>query len=306
MDPKMAIQMETHYIACRVAKDSNGVSFARIAPTSFPLNVDGNSVLVSESTCYDRTALWASVLDWFRGGKRCTGEVNPAGAFRRPFDGEGYATWEIRIPGKNGQEEKAPLDWSAFAHPTIFDAFSYGYKWDPVLGKRSAYLQTIPEYYRLEKDAKGAPIWKPTELTDVPEETGLRNVTWRTPVEPAQEPYTTPLESDPTWRIPGPKAGPFKARLGDGSVVTYYWYRFADQPALLHAGLTQAERERLQQRVEMIHRSWKMDHEFLAPPRVGKLADIDPALIVRPPKGLEIGYVPVATRQELLKNSVGK
>ena len=31
----------------------------------------------------------------------------------------------------------------------------------------------------------------------------------------------------------------------------------------------------------------------------GRLASIDPALILTPPKRLEIGYVPIATRQEL-------
>jgi hypothetical protein len=29
------------------------------------------------------------------------------------------------------------------------------------------------------------------------------------------------------------------------------------------------------------------------------LAKLDPAQIVQPPKGLEIGYVPIATRQEI-------
>jgi hypothetical protein len=92
-------------------------------------------------------------------------------------------------------------------------------------------------------------------------------------------------------------AGPFQAHLGDGSVVTYYWYRFADQPALLNADLTDQERESMQARVEKLHRSWKKDREYLAPPALGKLADIDPALIVTPPRGLEAGYVPIATRQ---------
>jgi hypothetical protein len=30
---------------------------------------------------------------------------------------------------------------------------------------------------------------------------------------------------------------------------------------------------------------------------VGSLASIDPALIVKPPKDLEVGYVPIVTRQ---------
>jgi hypothetical protein len=67
------------------------------------------------------------------------------------------------------------------------------------------------------------------------------------------------------WKKPGPAAGPFQARLGDGSVVTYYWYRFADQPAMLNADLTPEEREVLQKRVEMLHRVWTKDRNYLAP-----------------------------------------
>ena len=71
---------------------------------------------------------------------------------------------------------------------------------------------------------------------------------------PSPKPYVTPDEADSCWKKPGPAAGPFEAKLGDGSVVTYYWYRFADQPALLNADLTDGERESLQKRVEMLHK----------------------------------------------------
>jgi hypothetical protein len=95
-------------------------------------------------------------------------------------------------------------------------------------------------------------------------------------------------------------AGPFKAHLGDGSVVTCYWYRFADQPAMLNADLTPAEREVVQKRVELLHRAWTKDRNYLAPPDAGALAHLDPALILTPPRGMEAGYVPIATRQELV------
>jgi hypothetical protein len=67
---------------------------------------------------------------------------------------------------------------------------------------------------------------------------------------------------------------------------------------LLNADLTDDEREKLQTRVEKLHRHWTRDRDYLPPPAVGTLADIDPALIVTPPKGLEVGYVPIATRKE--------
>jgi hypothetical protein len=132
---------------------------------------------------------------------------------------------------------------------------------------------------------------------DVPAETGLRAMEFPRRRGPDQRPYVTPDETESSWKKPGPKAGPFEARLGDGSTVTYYWYRFADQPALLNADLTAAERETLQKRVELLHKNWTKDREYLPPPTVGTLADLDPAVIVTPPKGLEIGYVPIVTRQ---------
>jgi len=132
---------------------------------------------------------------------------------------------------------------------------------------------------------------------DVPAETGLTRVSFDRASGPRPEPYVTPDDPQSCWKKPGPVAGPFQARPGDGSVVTYYWYRFADQPALLNADLTDQERESLQTRVEKLHRNWTKDRNYLPPPTVGELADIDPALIVTPPPGLEAGYVPIVTRQ---------
>ncbi len=63
--------------------------------------------------------------------------------------------------------------------------------------------------------------------------------------------------------------------------------------------MTKAEREVVQKRVEMIHRSWTKERNYLAPPALAKsLAHIESALVVAPPSGLEVGYVPIVTRQE--------
>ena len=50
--------------------------------------------------------------------------------------------------------------------------------------------------------------------------------------------------------------------------------------------------------MQTIHRAWTKDRDYLAPPTVGTLVDLDPALLVTPPTSLEVGYVPIATRQE--------
>ena len=302
--PNRQVQMETQYVPCQISRTQDGVSYARIDPTSFPRSDPTLSVLVHRDTAYNKSALWESVQAWFSGGPPSSGAIDPKGASIRTFDPGGYATWEIRVPSARGPELKVPIDWRAFATPVSADPETYGYRWDMTRASKSsqngAGLITLPEYFRLENpDDKNRAKWTPVSPESVPAETGLRGISWNRPVEGRQEPYTTPNEATSTWKDPGPAAGPFRAHLGDGTVVTYYWYRFADQPALLNADLTAAERERMQAKVEKLHRAWPKGRTYLAPPKVGRLAAIDPALIVRPPKGFEIGYVPIATRQEL-------
>jgi len=49
--------------------------------------------------------------------------------------------------------------------------------------------------------------------------------------------------------------------------------------------------------VEQIHTTWPIDRDYMAPLQHGELVSLDPALLVTPPKGLEVGYVPIVTHQ---------
>jgi hypothetical protein len=144
-------------------------------------------------------------------------------------------------------------------------------------------------------------IWTAVAPENVPAETKLHEINFSRENTRPSKIYVTPEDKGSDWKTPGPAAGPFKAKLGDGSTVTYYWYRFADQPALLNADMTKSEREEMQRRVELLHGHWTKDREYLPPNLVGKLADVDPALIVVPPKGMEVGYVPIVTCQGIEK-----
>jgi hypothetical protein len=298
-NPNRALQMETQYVPSVQATDSKGQIYARIAPTSFPRGPKGGSAVVHRVTAYTKEALWHAVEAWFEGGPPASGAVNPKASVVHNFTGQGWATWRI-YDRTVSREERVRISWDSFASPTALDSITFGYRWnDELVTKKDTEdgpLVTLPEYYRLDKDGDKA-RWVVVQLKDVPAETGLAEVSFSPPAERSSEPYVTPDDPDSCWKKPGPVAGPFQARPGDDSVVTYYWYRFADQPALLNADLTDKEREDMQKRVEKLHRHWKKDHNYLEPPRIGKLADIDPALIVTPPPGLEIGYVPIATRQ---------
>jgi hypothetical protein len=164
-------------------------------------------------------------------------------------------------------------------------------------------LTILPEYFQLQNDGNRKSQWIPVTSAEVPAETGLTKVEFPRAERGSIDPYVTPEAPDSCWKTPGPVAGPFRVRPGDGSIVTYYWYRFADQPALLNADLSDAERDAMQAKVEKLHRAWTKDREYLPPPTVGTLADLDPALIVTPPNGLEAGYVPIVTRQELASSA---
>jgi len=299
-NPNRALQMETQYVPAVQSVDEKGDTYARIAPTSFPRGPQGESVVVHRVTAYNKKALWDAVKAWFEGGPAASGAIDPAEAVIHTFPGRGGATWRIYEP-RTPREEKVPIAWTSFATPFAPEPATFGYRWNYELvtkkDTKDGPLATLPEYYRLTKDGRRAK-WTPIPQDKVPDETGLSEVSFSRPAGPPSAPYVTPDDPDSCWKKPGPVAGPFKAYPGDGSVVTYYWYRFADQPALLNADLTDKERESLQKRVEKLHRNWKKDRDYLAPPKIGKLADIDPALIVTPPPGLQAGYVPIATRQE--------
>jgi hypothetical protein len=299
-DPNRALQMETQYVPAVQATDRKGETYARIARTSFPSGSGDGSLLVHRITSYNKSALWDAVKSWFDGGSPASGAVDPQGAWVHGFTGGGGATWRIYTPA-TGEKKRVPLAWNSFASTMAITSNTFGYRWNDQLVTRHESKDgprvTLPEYFHLATNKNQKAEWVPVRADEVPAETGLVQFRFERPREERPEPYVTPDDSRGCWKRPGPVAGPFQARPGDGSVVTYCWYRFADQPALLNADLTAQEREDLQARVVKLHRNWSKDRDYLAPPTVGKLAEVDPALIVTPPPGLEAGYVPIVTRQ---------
>lgn len=298
--PNRALQMETQYVPAALSVDVRGETYARIARTSFPRGPGDDSVVVHRITSYNKKALWDGVKAWFEGGSPASGAIDPTGACMHSFPGRGGATWKIYTPDVP-KEKKTPVVWNSFATPMALDANTFGYRWNYQLAAKNdskdGSLVTLPEYYHLVTNKNQKVEWAAVRAEDVPTETGLVQFRFQRPSGKPSEPYVTPDDPASCWKQPGPAAGPFQAKLGDGSVVTYYWYRFANQPALLNADLTDQEREAMQARVEKLHRNWTKDRDYLAPPAIGKLADLDPALIVTPPPGLAVGYVPVATHQ---------
>jgi len=303
-EPNKAFQMETQHIHSYEATDSKGQTYARMAPTQYPAGSDGNSDLLHRLMVYIKEALWDDVEAWFAGGDPVDGKINVEHANMQKFKKGVRSNWKFygaHIP----KDKRALMNITSYLDANVTDSATLRVRWagDMItkVEKNGHTLVTLPEYYKMVNTAEDdIGQWVAVAPDDVPFETGLHEVSFnRSEDDRTSLTYSTPEEETSSWKTPGPAAGPFKAKLGDGSTLTYYWYRFADQPALLNADLSHEEREEMQRRVELLHRNWKMDGEYLPPPLIGKLADIDPALIVTPPPGMEAGYVPIVTRQGL-------
>lgn len=299
--PNRPHQMETQYVPCMQAATAQGDIYSRIAPTSFPRNSQGQSPVMHRITAYTKAALWDQVHDWlYDNGKPVAGQTNVDAAVTHEVGKENRASWSIC---KNGtkREDRVPIDWKTIANGHALDPHTFGYAWDQSLVTHTdtthGPLVTLPEYYKLDEGPDGKPLWVPVAASDVPSETGLTDVRFTPAKREVLEPYETPTDPTSCWHTPGPVTEPTRIKLGDGSTVIYSWYRFADQPAILNADLTDDQREALQKRVEKLHAHWKRDGQYLPEPAFGDLAEIDPALVVTPPKGLEIGYVPIVTWQ---------
>ncbi|MCY3003834.1 MAG: hypothetical protein NTV21_18720 [Planctomycetota bacterium] len=269
--------MEINTVPQLVATAADGSRWSRIPPLRFPIDERGQAVLVQDVTYYSRKALHDAFLAWRRGGPAPSGAFDPAGAF--------VAKLSTNTP--RFDQDDRPIEGVATTFDTkVFDDNTWGLVW-----KESDHAPRgeFPQYYRHEGERRIA-----VAPGDVPKETGLHGAQFA--LASPGEPFTSPASG--AWTKPGAASGPLQVRLGDGSLVTYRWYRFVDQPSFVQYGWSAEKKAALQSFVERLHRAWPIDRDYMAPPTRGSLVELDPALLVKPPEGLEAGYVPIVTRQE--------
>jgi len=278
--------------------ESAGNLYAKIERLQFPANNGDFSMIFNQFSAYSEDALWNNLDSWFNGGPAVQAGINPDGVYQANFlNNGGDLIAEISDGLQNGF--KFPIN-SDYISTVQQNANTMGFEFDLDKITKKDGLFIMPEYFELSSNNK----WGAIEEADVPLETNLIDA--KVPITPrSQIPYVTPLEPDCAWQDPdgpwnnpGPTAGPFTADMGDGSTLTYYWYRFVDQPAIIHADYPEDVRETMQTRAELLHANWSHTDTYIADPQVGHIATLDPQTIVQPPAGLEVGYVPIVTRQQ--------
>ncbi len=272
--------MEINTVPRFDSTDAQGVSYSKIPKLQFPLDDQGRTLLVQDVKYYSKAALWDSFKAWRDGGPECSGR----------FDEKG--TWRSKLtatPTRYDQAQKTMKGIDAVLKSKVYDGDVWGLEWpESDLGPKLTPKGVFPQYFKHVGEERIA-----VAADTVPEETGLLKQEF--PLAGRGEPYTSPTKG--AWMQPGATAGPFTVHLTDGSVVTYWWYRFVDQPSFQQYNWSQEKKAKLQALAEKIHGTWPIDRDYMAPPGRGELARLDPALLVTPPKGLEIGYVPIVTGQ---------
>jgi hypothetical protein len=242
---------------------------------------------------------WLDAAESDKGGLSAPAVLDGLAAPSGEFDTTHSQQPEIRVnPLQLSVGPKQdPIVGLATAVETVqLENSSYGLRWKcpaPTPG-----YQYLPDHFR--KERRG---YVSVARDDVPEE--LQNALFDE--ASGETEYTSPPSrgpeavADTVWATPGPASAPTTVLLSDGSEVTYCWYRFADQPALQAHGLTLAQKQRLQMAAELMHVQWRKDGAYMPPPSSGTLASLDKAIVLTPPPGLEIGYVPIAFAQRLAR-----
>lgn len=268
--------MEINTVPRFEATAEDGTVYTRIPELHFPVDAEGRTFLVQDVTYYSKAALQDAFRAWRDGGAACDGRFDARGAWKAKLTTHTtrYDQAKVALRGIEGAFDTK-----------VFEGEVWGLQWrENGLAPRG----TFPAFSKQVGDRREA-----VAPSAVPAATGLHDASFALAKPGAA--YTSPRS--PAWTQPGPKAGPFTARLCDGSVVTYSWYRFVDQPTFRQYAWSDERKARLQDFVERIHAHWPIDREYLAPPKLGRLVTLDPALLVTPPKGLEVGYVPIVTGQ---------
>ena len=268
--------MEINTVPRLDSRDAQGTVYTKLPRMQFPVDTEGRSFLVQDVTYYAPAALQSAFRTWRDGGPACPGRFDARGA------------WKPRLTTHTTRfdQEGKPITGVERAVDTrVFKGNVWGLQWFPDAVSPKG---TFPQYFKHVGDQ-----WVAIPETQVPAETNLRHQEF--PTAAPGKPYTSPTTG--AWARPGPRSRPMKARLVDSSVVTYAWYRFVDQPSFQQYAWSEHKKDRLQAFVEKLHATWTIDRAYMAPPTRGTLAALDPALIVTPPRGLELGYVPIVTRQ---------
>jgi Tfp pilus assembly major pilin PilA len=258
--------------------DTAGTIFTKIPGLEFPVDSNGNFALSRNLTAYGSSALSDAFRSALASGAALPQSTNAAGIFSPLLNAQSPQIY---------QEGKILGNLSSSLAVKVFESRSaYGFS----MGG-AARLEKIPQYYK-EVGSNRIAI----KESEAP--TALVNAKFGSSMQTSGYIY-----QEPSWWQQSPAAsGDLTANLRDGSQVTYRWYKFVDQPSLQRFEMNAVEKAGIQGAIEKMQNQWN-NFAMMKDPTVGSLVSFDEGLMVTPPKGLEVGYVPIVVKQKAADKS---
>jgi len=258
--------------------DTAGTIYTKIPGLEFPLDANGNFALSRNLTAYGSSAISDAFRSALASGGALPQSTNAAGIFSPLLNAQSPKVY---------QEGKILGTLSSSLAVKVFESrAAYGFS----MGG-DARLEKIPQYY---KEVGSSRI----TIKESEAPTALVNAKFGSLMQTSQYIY-----QEPSWWQKNPAASKnLTANLKDGSQVTYRWYKFVDQPSLQRFEMNAAEKAGIQGAIEKMQKEWN-NFAMMKDPTVGSLVSFDEGLMVTPPKGLEIGYVPIVVKQKAADKS---
>jgi hypothetical protein len=258
--------------------DTAGTIFTKIPGLEFPVDANGNLALSRNLTAYGSSAISDAFRSALASGGTLPQSTNAAGIFSPLLNAQSPQVY---------QEGKVLGTLSSSLAVKVFESrAAYGFS----MGG-DARLEKIPQYYK-EVGSNRIAI----KESEAP--AALVNAKFGSLMQ-----TSTYIYQEPSWWQQSPAAsGDLTADLRDGTQVTYRWYKFVDQPSLQRFEMNAAEKAGIQGAIEKMQKEWN-NFAMMKDPTVGSLVSFDEGLIVTPPKGLEIGYVPIVVKQKAADKS---
>ena len=259
--------------------DTAGTIYTKIPGLEFPVDSNGNFALSRNLTAYGASAISDSFRSALASGGAFPQSINDVGIFSPLLN--------AASPGVYQEGKILGTLSSSLAVKTFESRSAYGFS----MGG-DARLAKIPQYYREVGSGSRIAI----EESEAP--TALVAAKFGSLMQTSTHVY-----QEPSWWKQSPAAsGDLTADLRDGSQVTYRWYKFVDQPSLQRFEMNAAEKAGIQGAIEKMQKEWN-NFAMMKEPKVGTLVSFDEGLMVTPPKGLEIGYVPIVVKQKAADKS---
>ena len=280
--------MEVNTIPYFMEKTDAGEIFTKIPKMEFPVNVHNETPLMMRISYYDASSVYTDVKKWFDGGSMIKGPFNWS------FIGPNVQPGDISL---TQGENKVPVDFDdivTLSRPTGINS-SYGFDW---VSRDDA--GTFPQYYK-----KSFGRIKAIRESDVPDNIGLKEKTFE--AKPPLSDFSIIDQNIECYGSLTASTDLDTVLLNDGTRVVYTWYRFVDQPSLHQYNLSTTAKNSLQEKVNKIHRNWSITDQYLPGPGASlnstNLVSFDENLLVTPPPGKEVGFVPIVLKQEKVNST---